>query len=149
MADVCRRHRDDRGNAAVEFALVMVPLVALLFGVIQYGIYFWALQGGSDIARSAARMSSVGTPSDCASFRSAVLSQINGLAASGSSATVKRSYVQQNPQSVTVGDMVTVTISFNSPDLHFPFIPFINNGLVTSTAQSRVDFVPSQPQACP
>lgn len=148
MADAWRRSRDERGNAAVEFALVMVPLVVLLFGLIQYGIYFWAMQGGSDIARSAARMASVGSPPDCASFRAAVVGQINGLTGSGSLATVKRSYVQQNPQLVTVGDMVTVTVEFTSPNLHFPFIPFINNGLVTSTAQSRVDFVPTQPGSC-
>lgn len=147
--DERRRKRDEHGNAAVEFALVMVPLIILLFGVVQYSIYFLALQGGSDIARSAARMSSVGTPADCASFKSSVQSQINGTLVGGSGATIRRTYSEQNPGSVTVGDMVTVTVQFSSPDLHFPFIPFVNNGLVTSTAQSRVDFVPSQPQPCP
>jgi Flp pilus assembly protein TadG len=149
MSEACRRDRDQRGNAAVEFALVMVPLMVLLFGMVQYGIYFWALQGGSDIARSAARMAAVGSPSDCASFKSAVLSQVNGLTGTGSSATIQRTYSEQNPGSVTVGDMVTVTVSFTSPDLHFPLIPFIHNGVVTTSAQSRVDFVPAPLQACP
>ncbi|MCW2756104.1 MAG: hypothetical protein JWQ32_3515 [Marmoricola sp.] len=149
MADRYRRSRNERGNAAVEFALVMMPLLILLFGVIQYSIYFWAMQGGSDIARSAARIASVGTPADCASFKSAVLSQINSLTGTGSTATVTRSYTQQNPQVVTVGDTVTITIAFHSPDLQFPLIPFINHGVVTTTAQSRVEFVPAQPEACP
>ncbi len=147
--DERRRERTEHGNAAVEFALVMVPLIILLFGVVQYSLYFWSLQGGSDIARSAARMASVGNPPDCASFKSSVQSQVSGLLTSASPATIRRTYTQQSPGSVTVGDMVTVTVSFSTPDLHFPFIPFINNGVVTSSAQSRVDFVPSQPQACP
>lgn len=149
LMDERRRERTERGNAAVEFALVMVPLIVLLFGVVQYSLYFWALQGGSDVARSAARMASVGNPPDCASFTSAVRGQVGSLMASGTVATVQRTYTEQNPGTVTVGDMVTVTVSFSTPNLHFPFIPFINNGLVRTSAQSRVDFVPSQPQACP
>jgi Flp pilus assembly protein TadG len=126
----------------------MLPLVVLTFGLVQYSLYFWAMQGGSDIARSAARTASVGTPADCASFKSAVASQVDDLSGSGSSAVVKRSYTKQSSTEVQVGDTVVVTVSFRSIDLHFPFIPFIHNGMVTSTAESRVDYVPSQPQTC-
>ena len=41
-----------------------------------------------------------------------------------------------------------VSVTFKSVDLHFPFIPFVHDGMVTSTAESRVDFVPSQPETC-
>lgn len=143
-----RRAANERGATAVEFALVMLPLVVLTFGLVQYSLYFWAMQGGSDIARSAARTASVGTPADCATFRSKIATQVNNLAGSGSTAIVKRSYTKQSPSEVQVGDTVTVTVSFKSVDLHFPFIPFIHNGRVTSTAESRVDYVPSQPQTC-
>ncbi|QIK76874.1 TadE/TadG family type IV pilus assembly protein [Nocardioides piscis] len=34
------RHRDDRGAAAVEFALVAPILVALLLGMVDYGLFF-------------------------------------------------------------------------------------------------------------
>jgi Flp pilus assembly protein TadG len=141
------RRRSDRGASAVEFALVMVPLLALLFGAIQYGLYFWAYQGGSDIARSAARLAAVGTPADCASFTSDVKDQIGGMG-DKSSAVVTRTYTQADPTKVDIGDTVKVTVQFKSIDLHFPFVPFINDGLVSSSAEARVDYVPTQPGTC-
>ena len=143
-----RKHADEGGATAVEFALVMLPLVILIFGLVQYGLYFWAMQGGSDVARSAARTASVGSPADCSTFRENVRAQVDRLAGTGATATVRRSYDQQSPSEVQVGDRVTVTVSFKSVDLHFPFIPFIHDGVVTSTAESRVDFVPSPPETC-
>ncbi len=152
---VGRRRRTDRGAAAVEFALVMLPLVVLLFGAIQYGLYFWAMQGGSDIARSAVRTSAVGdaATSTCTAFRADVRSQISGLTGSAATATITRTFVDaQSPaDGVTEGDKVRISVQFKSTDLHFPFVPFIHDGMVTSTAEARVDFVPDRdnpPQAC-
>lgn len=144
-----RKSRDAEGGAAaIEFALVMLPLLVLLFGLIQYAFYFWAMQGGSDIARSAARLSSVGKPATCAEFRDAVSAQIDNLVGTGDSATIERSYDRQSPAEVSVGDIVTVLVRFQSADLHFPFIPFIDDGMVTARAESRVDYVPDQPEGC-
>jgi Flp pilus assembly protein TadG len=149
------RRRGERGAVAVEFALVLLPLVVLLFGAIQYGLYFWAMQGGSDIARSAARVSSVGdvATSTCAAFRADIQSQINGLTGSGATATITRTFVDTSSPAdgVTPGDTVQVSVQFTSADMHFPFIPMIHDGMVTSTAQARVDFVPdpdNPPQDC-
>lgn len=143
-----RSRRDADGAAAVEFALVMLPVIVLLFGLVQYGFYFWAMQGGSDIARSAARLSSVGQPATCSEFRANLAAQVDELVGTGATATIERSYQQQAPSEVRVGDVVSVVVRFKSPDLHFPFIPFINDGMVTASAESRVDFVPSQPESC-
>lgn len=144
-----RRKRDaEDGAVAVEFALVMLPVIVLLLGMVQYGFYFWAMQGGSDIARSAARLSAVGRPATCAEFRSDISSQVNDLTGTGATASIERTYDRQTPAEVTVGDTVAVVVRFRSPDMHFPFIPFINDGLVTARAESRVDFVPSQPESC-
>jgi len=143
-----RLRSTEDGATAVEFALVMLPLVILVFGLVQYALYFWAMQGGSDIARSAARTASVGNPADCATFRAGITGQVDRFSGSGATATIKRSYTQQAPGEVRVGDTVTVTVAFKTIDLHFPFIPFIDDGMVTSTAESRVDFVPSQPETC-
>jgi Flp pilus assembly protein TadG len=37
---VCATSRDQRGAAAVEFALIAMPFFLLLFGMIQYGMWF-------------------------------------------------------------------------------------------------------------
>jgi Flp pilus assembly protein TadG len=149
-----RPARSEHGAVAIEFALVMLPLVVLLFGAIQYGLYFWAMQGGSDVARSAARLSSVGdaATNTCAAFRDDIRSEIGGFAADGATATVSRTYLDTHePDGVSIGDKVRIAVTFKSTDLHFPFVPFVHDGLVTSTAESRVDWVPdpdNPPQDC-
>jgi Flp pilus assembly protein TadG len=139
-----RSGRDEDGAAAIEFALVMLPLIVLLFGSIQYGLYFWAMQGGSDIARSAARDSSVGdvTAQTCTAFRTAVRSQIGGITGDAATATIKRTFLYADGTGpIDEGDKIQVSVQFKSLDLHFPFVPFIHDGQVTSTVTSRVDFV--------
>ena len=141
---VRRGRRSADGAVAVEFALVMMPLLALVFGLIQYGLYFWAMQGGSDIARSAARVAAVDDVNTytCDAFRSDISDQINGLTGSASTATITRTYTDTTaPTGVSVGDKVTVSVQFKSVDLHFPFVPFIHDGVVTSTGTARVDYV--------
>jgi Flp pilus assembly protein TadG len=138
----------------VEFALVMLPLVVLLFGAIQYGMYFWAMLGGSDVARSAARDSSVGdaTAATCSAFRAGVKSQIGGLSGDAATATIKRTFVYADGTGpLDEGDKIQISVQFKSIDMNFPFVPFIHDGLVTSTVTSRVDFINSDhPMAeCP
>jgi hypothetical protein len=138
------RARSERGAAAIEFALVMLPMVVLLFGAIQYGLYFWAMQGGSDIARSAARDSAVGdvAAQSCADFRDNVRDQINGLSGDGATATIRRTLIKADGAGpLDEGDKIRISVEFNSIDLHMPFVPFIHDGKVTSTVTSRVDFV--------
>ncbi|MGY2875442.1 Flp pilus assembly protein TadG [Marmoricola sp. URHA0025 HA25] len=145
MASRTRVHhgRAQHGAAAVEFALVMMPLLVLLFGAVQYGLYFWSMQGGSDIARSAARMAAVGDTATktCTAFRSAVRGQVDGVSGTGSTATVTRSYADTDSEGegLTEGDTVRISVQFKSVDMHFPFVPFIHDGLVTSTAEARIE----------
>jgi Flp pilus assembly protein TadG len=145
-----RRHgRDQSGAAAVEFALVVPILLILVFGLIQYGLYFWALQGGADAARYAARLSAVGKPSTCSSLRSQVTSDIGPYVRG--TPTITRSYAKAEGNTgsqVEIGDRVTVVVAFNSVDLNFPFIPFVNDGRVSESVQTRVDYVPAAPEAC-
>ena len=139
-----RDRRSADGVAAVEFALVMMPLIVLVFGLIQYGLYFWAMQGGSDIARSASRVAAVDDVNTytCNAFRTDITDQIGGLAGSAATATVTRTYLDtESPAGVSVGDKVKVSVQFKSVDLHFPFLPFIRDGVVTATSTSRVDYV--------
>ncbi|WP_435744661.1 TadE/TadG family type IV pilus assembly protein [Nocardioides sp. SYSU DS0663] len=149
----CRRHKkrrgDEGGAAALEFALVLPFLLLLVFGTIQYGLYFWTMQGGSDIARDAARMSAVGTPATCAEFDSRVRAAVQSLNGAGGAALITRSYVDAAPLgTINVGDTVQVRVEFPAADLQLPFLPFVDGGLVSTSAEARVEFVPVIPQAC-
>jgi Flp pilus assembly pilin Flp len=52
--------RDERGASAVEFALVLPLLLALLLGIIQYGSLFLIQSRMNDTARDTARRLAVG-----------------------------------------------------------------------------------------
>jgi Flp pilus assembly protein TadG len=140
-----RRARDDRGSSAVEFALVMTPLLMIVFGIIQYGLYFWAMQGGADAGRQAARLAAVGNPASCDAFAAAVKTGLDNISTSASTATVTRTYSKSSGNTasgVEIGDSVTVRVRFQSADMHLPFVPFIDGGWVEDTAKARVDYVP-------
>ncbi|WP_204163810.1 TadE/TadG family type IV pilus assembly protein [Nocardioides solisilvae] len=138
------RRRDEGGAAAVEFALVMPMLLLLVFGMVQYGLYFWSAQGGATAAREAARRAAVGDLASCSAFQADVRDRIDSLGDAGG-ATVTRTYTKGAGNSgtdVQVGDLVTVTVQFTSIDLGIPLIPFMDDGLVTQSADSRVEGVP-------
>lgn len=53
------RHRDERGAAAVEFALILPLLVMLVFGIIQFSLAYNRTQGLHAAAREGARLASL------------------------------------------------------------------------------------------
>jgi hypothetical protein len=53
-----RRARDDRGQALVEFALVLPILVLIMLGVMQFGILFWTQITLTQVARDTGRWTS-------------------------------------------------------------------------------------------
>lgn len=131
-----RRRRDD-GAVAVEFALIFPLLAIVVFALIQYGMYFWAMQGGSAAAREAARRAAVGQPTACTEFRTQVRANIDAMETGA--VQIKRTFPRTPVQ---VGDDVEISVSFRSMDFGFPFVPFINNGVVQQKATARVDYLP-------
>jgi len=137
--------RED-GSSAVEFAFVMTPLLMIVFGIMQYGLYFWAMQGGADAGRQAARLAAVGNPASCSAFADAVKASLSDLSASPATTTVTRDYSKgpgNSASGVEIGDNVTVNVRFQSADLNLPFLPFVDGGWVDDTAKARVDYVPT------
>jgi len=147
-----QRRRPEKGAVAIEFALVMPIFLLLVFGMIQYGVYFWAAQGSSNATREAARRAAVGDFATCADFRADVRLRIDSLGDS-TTAGIWRTY-QNGPGNVKptieVGDVVTVTVEFQTPDFHLPFVPFLDDGIVRQSADARVENVPTDAvEACP
>jgi hypothetical protein len=130
---VQRRRRGERGAAAVEFALVGLLLFTLLFGILQFGMWFWAWQAGAHAAREASRTAAV-NPCDSAKVTTAGQKPLDGAPISG---TPTVTLTKTSP--VKVGDEVTVSVHFTTFDLGF-FPGF--DGIVDKSATSRVENVP-------
>jgi Flp pilus assembly protein TadG len=156
-ARINRRH--DRGAAAVEFGLVLIPFLLIVFGIIQYGFLFYSYQGGSDVAREAARRAAVSDLVPCTNaaktgFVDVTRANVGSLKDATDTPVVQRVYDiaagDGDDTVLDVGDTVKVTVSFKSHNLHLPFVPVPNDARVTTHATSRVEIVPNPaPVDCP
>jgi Flp pilus assembly protein TadG len=147
--------RQEAGASAVEFALVLPVLIMLVFGAIQYGLYFWSMQGGSSAVREAARRGAVGQLVTCNEFRNYVKDRLGSTATQVTLTDIKRTYKTAagtpvtNNALVAPGDVVTVQVKFTAYDLRLPLIPNIGNGKVDQSADSRVEYAPvPAPEIC-
>jgi Flp pilus assembly protein TadG len=149
-----RRERGQRGAAAVEFALVLLPLLYLVFGMIQYGWYFYAMQSGSSAVGNAARQVAVGNCQSVAQVQTMLKNNLGPAttASSGSQIPTTLTYTKADGSSASapgeVGGSITVTATFPTFDLNFPLVPVPNNGNVTRTAVARVEDTSSAQGTC-
>ncbi len=142
----CCRRRGESGAATVEFALVLVPFLVLVFGMLQYGFYFYSAQSGSHAANTVVRQLAVGNchvPSELLTYTENTL----GSAARPGTVQVTRSYLNADgttpanpqPEKVTVGGTVEVSLRFKTINMNFPFLPFLNDESVVRTVDARVE----------
>jgi Flp pilus assembly protein TadG len=131
-----RGRRGDDGAAAVEFALVSVLLLTLLFGILQYGYYFYQLSSANAASREGARLAATGV-SDCAKFRQAVISRTSGITLKASDITT--SVTTAPAASPDDGDVVNVTIVFSPTKFGFPFVPFIDGTTQSEVGKARIE----------
>lgn len=131
-----RRQHTEQGAAAVEFALVALPLFLVLFGIIQYGLLFYQVQGAASAAKDAARWAAAGIL-DCTRWESRTLERAatNGVGA-GLDPVVTAGF--DTPQ---VGDpTVRVTLTF-TPRRLVPLVPVPD--VVARTATADVENLPA------
>ncbi len=130
---VLRRRRGEQGAAAVEFALIAMILFTLLFGIIQFGLWFWAWQAGGHAAREAARVAAV-SPCDDTKITDAGKKPLDGAP------TTNTPTVSVAKPLVKVGEPITVRVQFTTLDLGF-FPGF--TGSIDKSATSRIENVPA------
>lgn len=127
--------RADDGAAAVEFALVCLPLFALLFGIIQYGFVFYQLQGAGVVVQQAAGWAAEGID-DCTAWEDRTLARAgaNGVGANLSP------QVSADFTTPPVGrSYVTVTLEF-TPLRLVPLVPMPST--IVRSAQADVENLP-------
>jgi Flp pilus assembly protein TadG len=150
-----KRARNDRGASAVEFALVMLPLLYLVFGIVQYGMYFYATQAGTSAVGEAVRRLTVGNCQDSTQLKQFLADRL-GAASTDSATDLSPTVVYKDASSPpapvsqpgVVGGSVTVTLTFNAVNMHFPFIPLPDGGKVTRSEFGRVEDTASLSNGC-
>ena len=135
-----RRKTDERGSSVVEFALVLPLFCMLLFGIVQYGLYFWSAQSAANAARDGARRGAVGQT--CAELTGTTTSLVKF--AQATPVVTRRYYAETDtafasPTSAATGRNVRVVITYNSTNFNFPFVPAPNGGAVEEVAVARVE----------
>ena len=120
------RKKDERGAAAVEFALISTVLFLIIFGIIEFGIFYSEYQVYQSAAREGARVAAVrpaapGATVPLSDVQARVVeaanpygSRINGPIAVTGTCTAD-----------TKGASVTVSWP-QSFDIQLPFVPAIN-----------------------
>jgi Flp pilus assembly protein TadG len=131
-----RRKNEERGAAAVEFALVGIIMVTLIALTIQFAALFWGYQAASSAAREAARFGAV-QPCDNAAIIARGNLRVDEVApVSGS--TGFTSVTSGVP--VQVGDQLTVRVSFTT----FNIVPLPGTWpSINKTATTRVENIPA------
>jgi Flp pilus assembly protein TadG len=111
MKRFLHRVRNENGQAMVEFALVLPILMALLLGIIQFGIVFNNYITLTDATRAGARKAAVSrfVGDNGASAKAAVKSSAQGLDQKKLDPTI---LVTAAPDWNTPGNEVTVTASY-------------------------------------
>jgi Flp pilus assembly protein TadG len=149
------RTRDQSGAAAVEFALVLIPMLYLIFGVIQYSFVFYSMQAGSAAVNHALRRIAVGNCPTTAQVQALIYSDLGSATSATSASGVTTTVIYQSADGTTtvaapgqIGGAVTVTATYPIANLHFPFIPIPNNGNVTRTNVARVENLTSATGTC-
>lgn len=132
----------EEGAAAVEFALVLVLFLTLVFGIIQYSFYFFQMQATTSAAREGARIAAVGV-SDCTAFTSQVRAKVTSV--SPTSVGVTLAY----PGGAAYRSQAVVTVTVPATIFGFPFVP-MPSGNIVQVANTQVEYtVAGQVSSCP
>lgn len=139
----------------MEFALVLIPMLIVIFGVIQYGLYFYSMQAGSSAVNHAVRRIVVGNCTTPAQVQGLIYSDLGAATTASSASGVTTTITYQSADGSTtvaspgeIGGAVTVTATYPIVNLHFPFIPLPNSGTVTRTNVGRIEDLSSTQGTC-
>jgi len=137
-----RRGRDERGASAVEFALLLIPLLWIVFGIISFGFMLTFRQTLSQAATEGARAAAVElddanrSPEGLAAINDAMQAVGKTCGSGGLTCTVSPPAACGTSRCVTV----TVTYAYQANPM-IPSPPLVNEVMpetITYTATVRV-----------
>ena len=126
--------RDERGQTAVEFALIAPILVVLLLAIIQFGIAFHNYVTITDAARAGARQAIIArfAAGNFTDAKQTVRNAASSLDQSKLTPTV-------TAPSMTAGSLVTVTVTYPYK-IDIPLIGLtVSSGTLTAVAKEELE----------
>jgi Flp pilus assembly protein TadG len=138
---LARRTREERGQALVEFAVVLPVLILIIMGIIYFGRYEDYSNQETQLAAEAARYASVDVdPSSTLTLQNYILSQaspelLNGSSDVSTKAQVFIYYPTTAPTGNTVGNQVRACVVAT---VQFPFLGG-SNGKMVETSSARIE----------
>ena len=142
IASLAERVRAERGQAAVEFALVLLPLSLIIFGILDFGRALNYYNDLTQLAGQGARAAAVNQDPNGgvagAAFQSDLAANADSPELKNPAVTVCISAPQGWPPKT--GDPVTVKTSHA-----FHFIPLIHSATITLSSSQTVRFEGTSP----
>ena len=144
------RKRPRRGQATVEFALILPVVLLILAGAIEFGRVFWSygllLQAAQEAARQGAVLGAATSDTTIASTAQQTAAK-GGLTISTSNVAVSATCSYTSSTSITAanrtrGNVLTVQVSYQFTPL-IPFLPMTSLNLSPSSSMEIEQGAPS------
>jgi Flp pilus assembly protein TadG len=127
--------KKEKGTAALEFSLIVGPLVILLFAIVEFGIIFNNWISLAYAAREAVRLAAVGESKDY--IGAEIAEKLPSTNIKRIDITFTDEHLEDRPSNA-VGKPVTVIVTGWPVDLNIPFIE-INSVVLTSSATLLIE----------
>lgn len=124
------RLEQEKGAAAVEFALLFIVLLTIVLGVIQFGIALSKLEAYVSAAREGARYAAVHCAPDDPCDDAKIAARVEGAAIGYSIGPGSVTASGTCGDSIPLGDPVTVSWAQNI-QINIPFVPGLNPLTIT------------------
>lgn len=139
MFKMMKRIREERGLAVIEMAIVMLLLLLMTFGLMEFGWLFHRIQQINNAARAGAR--EVVLPDSSTADAIAVVDQMLGdFGISGQTVTVSPG----NVQDLESGDLITVTVQVPVSNVELLGL-FLTDSFLGSTLSTSVTMAKESP----
>ena len=144
-----RLRKDERGAAAVEFAIIVSLLLTLVFGIIDFGFALYNLGGLREGTREGGRQAVVASPAitdSCTTTGSPPANDVGLICLTkhrmnlfGISEANTRVFVQLGSAGYTVGSPVKICTQAQEHSVTGFLGAFLNGKVITSTVTIRIE----------